>query len=89
MATINGTDRLIVQPGGENYGPYIDLPVDSAPAVLRVLKEHGVRHWLQHISISVDGGPYEGTIRMSRNENAADVQAILDGVGDLTAGPAS
>jgi hypothetical protein len=57
---------------------YIMLPLSQVEEVQRLLDAHGVRHWVEDNSISLDGGPYISTIQLGRDENAKAVQAILD-----------
>jgi hypothetical protein len=59
-------------------GPYITLPLSQVDEVTRLLDGHGIRHWVEENSISLNGGPYISTINLGREGNAQAVQAILD-----------
>jgi len=61
-------------------GPFIRLPASRVEEIQRILKIHGVRHWVKENYISLNGGPFAAVIELGYGGNASAVQAILDRV---------
>ena len=59
-------------------GPYIKVSVELLEKVRRLLVENGIRHWVEHLAISVDGRPAVTVIYLGRNTDSRQVQDLLD-----------
>lgn len=59
--------------------PYIKVAVDQLPEVQKLLDGHGVRYWLDGMSLSFNGSPYKTIINLSRSTDPSFVQSLLDG----------
>ena len=62
----------------EATGPYIEVSVNQLELVRRLLTDHGVRFWVTHQAISVQGGPFTTTIYIRKGTDPARIQALLD-----------
>jgi hypothetical protein len=61
-------------------GPFILLPVSQVEEVTQLLKNHGIRHWVQESNISLNGGPFTTIIELGHGGDPKKVQALLDGI---------
>ncbi len=77
--TRNG-NRLQVLDGGAG-GLYIELTVDQLDEVRKLLDRDEIPYWVNSIAISIDGKPAVTVINLGLNNDAAQVQAILDEAG--------
>lgn len=79
MLDANTKQPLRVSPI-DTGGGRIRIPAAQRAAVATLLQAHGVRHWVGEDVYSFNGGPEYGFISLSKNEDAATIQAILDSV---------
>ncbi len=59
-------------------GPYIMVPTDQVDRVRKILEDHRVAHWVDHVAISVDGRPAVAVINLGRRADPRQVQSLLD-----------
>ncbi len=59
-------------------GLYIKLTLDQLDKVRNLLDRDEIPYWVDSIAISIDGKPAVTVINLGLNNNAAQVQAILD-----------
>lgn len=59
---------------------YLDISVSDQhlDKVVALLEAKGVKFWVAHQRLSINGGPYMATINLRRGTDAAHVQTILD-----------
>ena len=59
-------------------GPYIKLPYAQVDYVRKILDDNRIRFWVDHMSISHDGKPYETYLWIARDTDPLHVQTLLD-----------
>ena len=67
--------RISPNPGSN---PSLRLPHTQVGQVTKLLDQHGIRYWVDSHIISMNGGPYIGSIYFYRETDPNKVQAILD-----------
>jgi hypothetical protein len=58
--------------------PYIRVSVEMLEKVQKLLVENDIRHWVEHLRISVDGRPAVTVINLGRKVDSRRVQDLLD-----------
>lgn len=79
MIDANTNQPMKIQPAGEQGG-YLRLPAEQVDAVVNLFLDHGLRCWRNPEISSADGGPWRGTVYLSRNVKPDAAQAVLDSV---------
>lgn len=74
----DATTGMPIQVSTDVSGPYIMLPAVQVDRVRKILEVHSVPHWVDHLSISVNGKPAVGWIYLGLRTDPGAVQAILD-----------
>jgi len=59
-------------------GPYITVSEKQLGGVRSVLQSHGVKHWVDHYAVSVDGRPALMVIYLEKQSDVQLIQAFLD-----------
>jgi len=62
----------------QDVHPFIKLPKEQVETVTRLFESNGIKFWVDRISISFDGTPYESTIYLRWGMNPDQVQTLLD-----------
>ena len=65
---------------GRHSRSYVRLPKDQVDEVCKLLETNGIRFWVAHLSISVNGMPFVSTINLRLGTNPEEVQTLLDAV---------
>ncbi len=73
--------QLIRVSTDEAVGPSVTVPVAHLDRVRDLLVANGVRFWVDHLAISIDGRPAETVINLARGTDPARVQTLLDTLG--------
>ena len=60
--------------------PYIETPTSRVDQIRTLLDANGVRFWVDHTAISIDGQPYTTLVYINRGTTAERVQTLLDTV---------
>ncbi len=76
----NPHDNKPIQVGTTSAGPYIRITVDQLERVKQLLSDHGVKYWVDHLAVSVDGQPAVTDVNLGRKGDPIRAQAILDSV---------
>lgn len=76
--TDTATQRPIRVSTEDPARPYIRVSVELLEKVRRLLVENGIRHWVDHHAISVDGRPAVTVIYLRRGTDSRQVQDLLD-----------
>ncbi len=59
-------------------GPYMTVSVEVLEKVRKFLVDNDVPHWVEHLAISVNGGPAETVINLGRKVDSRHVQELLN-----------
>jgi hypothetical protein len=59
-------------------GPYIMVSAVQLDRVRKLLEDHQIVYWVDHMVVSVDGRPAVAVINLRRGSDPRQVQALLD-----------
>jgi hypothetical protein len=56
----------------------LKLPLKQLEPVRKLLTDHGIRFWVGHHAVSVNGGPAIVWINIRKGSDSRQIQALLD-----------
>lgn len=70
-------ERIVIHNEGTG-APYLMVAEEQVETVVEALRNHGVTHWVDEDTISLDGEPPVAVVNLSRATDVSAAQRVLD-----------